>query len=192
MKNFKLAIIALLALTFAFSSCKKRGGDPEPTSPLASFSFPTTTDLVIEMSWTVNGLAAGNNYLDLDFDIYEGNTGSTYGHLAGSNEELTFEAATLSSSDPNYTATLGVNYFENEAALTGLTSPYTVTYSIKVYPTGNVAAAQYYTRTFVNPSTIPDEDLLYNQLSVVKTASTYSFNELATKTTFDYSTIPIP
>jgi hypothetical protein len=190
MKNLKLACIALLALTFAFSSCKKKEKDPEPTSPLASFSFPTTTDLKIEMSWTVNGLTAGNDYVDLDFDIYSGNTGTTYNSIDGSSTGSSFESTTLSSSTSDFTGTLGVNYYGNKAALTGLTSPYTITYTIKVYPTGNVAAAQTYTRTFVNPSTGPDSDILYNQLSVVKTATTYSFNELATKTTFDYSTIP--
>jgi hypothetical protein len=190
MKNLKLAFIAVLAVIFVFSSCKKKEKDPEPAPALASFSFPTTTDLEIEMTWTVNGIAAGDDYVDLDFEIYTGTTGATYNDIDGSYNSTGTEAITISKNITDFSGTLGINYYENEPAITGLTSPYTVVYTIKVYPTGNVAAAKTFSGTFVNPSTIPDQDLLYNQMSVVKTATSYTFNELSPKTTFDWSTIP--
>jgi hypothetical protein len=137
----------------------------------------------------VNGQVAGYNYANLDIDIFDFD-GTNYSSAGGSDNSGSFESTTLLKSANNYSDTLGIVYYGNEASSSSLSSPYTIVYTVKVYPSGNAAAAQTYTGTIVNPPTTPSDHLVYRQLSVVKNSTTFSFKELATKTTFDYNSIP--
>jgi hypothetical protein len=178
MKKFNIAIVLALALIFTFSSCKKKDNDPKPTITLKSFSFPTTTDLIVELTWNVNGQTPGYNHADLDFYIDDEVT-SPYDPDYLSDNVGSYESIAIGSTDANKTLKVGIMYYDKLSS--SLSTPYIVNYTITVYPLGDAAAAQNYTGTI---TASPSQTLIYDQMTFVKSASSYSFAELSTKTTF--------
>jgi len=177
MKNFNLSIIFALALIFTFSSCKKKHDDPKPS--LKSFSFPTTTDLIVELSWNVNGATPGYDHADLDLYIDDEVTSPYFADYV-SNKVGQYESIIISKTDPNKTFKVGVQYYGQVSS--SLATPYVVNYSITVYPLGYAVAAQTYTGQI---TVAPDHSFIYDQLTLVKSSSSYSFTEFSPKTTFN-------
>lgn len=169
MKIAKIALFAALAGIMIFSSCKKKKDDPIPRT----FSFDNTAGLVTELSWTVkdgsNTYSAGN--LNVDLDLYVDDTLVSGNDYAASGS-TSFETVTVPTAATAKTYYVGVRYFSN---LIAPTNTYVVTYTLKFYPVGNVAAAQTYVGTY---SAGPNSSKKNWKLSLVKSASGFKLTEI--------------
>lgn len=123
-------LFILLGLALCFQSCTD---DEEPS--LFSETFTSTNGITIEMTWSVNGNAAGETLMDIDLlidDITQGDPGEYEfsSSIPNSTESLDIESAAL---DGDYF--LGVYLYEFETG--GGLSSGTANYSIKIYERGN-------------------------------------------------------
>src|SRR6478609_6975828 len=135
----KFVLFSALGLVMLLSSCNTPDEGVQPRT----FSFSNSANMVTELTWTVKEgntvHSNGNNYVDVDIFIDPtDNDGDYYSSTSGSS----FETINVPTDATDGTYQVAVKYYGNNGEPN---LNYIVTYTIKMYPYGNVAAAQTFT-----------------------------------------------
>ena len=170
----KLTLLsAIFALGMFVTSCGK--DDPE----LFSKVIASPSGLQIDLTWTINGESAGNNYVDIDVvldDLEQGSGVDGYEESSGSGSG--YEYLTLSSDALDGVYHLAPWIYNFEVSDEAFTMSDDIVLTFTIYPVGDDSNPIEVTQKFTSENYSPDEVLAYAKYTITKDGDDYTVKAL--------------